>query len=77
MGTLKGKQHCRLAAMQTGAPKLIYTELRRLWHNPIGDESMAASWLLDVPRELHLSQRVTQGCLYKIACPSVRGPPRL
>ena len=63
--------------MQTGAPKLIYTELQRLWHILIGGESMAASWLLYVPRELHLSQRVTQGCPYKTACPSVRGPPRL
>ena len=63
--------------MQTGALKPTDTELSCLWHNLIGDESTAASWLLYVPRELHLSQRVTQGCPYKIACPSVRGPPRL
>ena len=63
--------------MQTGALKPIYTELSCLWHNLIGNESMAASWPLYMPRELHLSQRVTQGCPYKIACPSVRGPLRL
>ena len=64
-------------ACRQGLQSSVTQYLSLLWHNLTGDESMAASWLLYVPRELHLSQRVTQGCPYKIACPSVRGPLRL
>ena len=53
------------------------TDLGLLGHNLIRDESTAASWSLYLPRKLHLSQRLTEGCPHKRACPSVRGPLRL